>query len=561
MWVRVELGADECVCGDLQAAVDAAVAEAYRDGASAHERRARRAARPHQHARQHARVRRHRSRRAPGHRRDRPRHAQGRRERQREPRRDAAARAPDSRACSASCSRRSRPRRRARARRCSSASASARRSTRSAGSRRGRYCARSARLPADPRLAEFEAELLAAVNATGIGPGGPGRRHDRARRPRRHRALPHRRAAGRREHGLLGGSLGERGGGRVTEAPASAVEPAETATAAVPPDIAENGNGDGNGGGYRRLLTNSELPAAVVRAVRQRHRRLARHRFPDAARLQAVGRLLFRGRRHPHRQDHPRADPQLADRRARRPVRPPQGDDHRRPRARSCWRSRSSWANELWIDLRGRAAHGDRLAVLLARAQRAHPVPRRGAGHHLGQRAVLHDAAGQHARRALGGRPRSLRRSRRPCAGSSQRTCRSSRASSGVFRVALLGRARGRRARHLHVHLLGDHGRAHRRQRSTCREQRPTRHLAARQGRRRVVPLPARARRAARPAGRRSGLPSSAAPRSSRSASSTSPSRAATSSGGIPVLEGIPALKALVGVSADVRARVSWRSA
>jgi fumarate hydratase subunit alpha len=31
VWVRVELGAEECVCGDLQAAIDAAVAEAYRD--------------------------------------------------------------------------------------------------------------------------------------------------------------------------------------------------------------------------------------------------------------------------------------------------------------------------------------------------------------------------------------------------------------------------------------------------------------------------------------------------------------------------------------------------
>ena len=31
VWVRVELGEDECVCGDLQAAVDAAVAQAYRD--------------------------------------------------------------------------------------------------------------------------------------------------------------------------------------------------------------------------------------------------------------------------------------------------------------------------------------------------------------------------------------------------------------------------------------------------------------------------------------------------------------------------------------------------
>ena len=30
VWVRVELGADECVCGDLQAAVDGAVAAAYR---------------------------------------------------------------------------------------------------------------------------------------------------------------------------------------------------------------------------------------------------------------------------------------------------------------------------------------------------------------------------------------------------------------------------------------------------------------------------------------------------------------------------------------------------
>jgi len=31
VWVRVELGADECVCGDLQDAVDAAVADAFRD--------------------------------------------------------------------------------------------------------------------------------------------------------------------------------------------------------------------------------------------------------------------------------------------------------------------------------------------------------------------------------------------------------------------------------------------------------------------------------------------------------------------------------------------------
>lgn len=31
VWVRVELGADECVSGDLQAAIDAAVPEAYRD--------------------------------------------------------------------------------------------------------------------------------------------------------------------------------------------------------------------------------------------------------------------------------------------------------------------------------------------------------------------------------------------------------------------------------------------------------------------------------------------------------------------------------------------------
>lgn len=31
VWVRVEVGTAECLCGDLQAAVDAAVAEAYRD--------------------------------------------------------------------------------------------------------------------------------------------------------------------------------------------------------------------------------------------------------------------------------------------------------------------------------------------------------------------------------------------------------------------------------------------------------------------------------------------------------------------------------------------------
>ena len=31
VWVRVELGAQECICGDLQAAVDEAVADAYRE--------------------------------------------------------------------------------------------------------------------------------------------------------------------------------------------------------------------------------------------------------------------------------------------------------------------------------------------------------------------------------------------------------------------------------------------------------------------------------------------------------------------------------------------------
>jgi fumarate hydratase subunit alpha len=31
VWVRVEVGEDECVCGDLQAAIDVAVAQAYRD--------------------------------------------------------------------------------------------------------------------------------------------------------------------------------------------------------------------------------------------------------------------------------------------------------------------------------------------------------------------------------------------------------------------------------------------------------------------------------------------------------------------------------------------------
>jgi fumarate hydratase subunit alpha len=31
VWVRIELGADECVTGDLQGAIDAAVADAYRD--------------------------------------------------------------------------------------------------------------------------------------------------------------------------------------------------------------------------------------------------------------------------------------------------------------------------------------------------------------------------------------------------------------------------------------------------------------------------------------------------------------------------------------------------
>jgi tartrate/fumarate subfamily iron-sulfur-dependent hydro-lyase alpha chain len=31
VWVRVEIGAEECVCGDLQAAIDIAVAQAYRD--------------------------------------------------------------------------------------------------------------------------------------------------------------------------------------------------------------------------------------------------------------------------------------------------------------------------------------------------------------------------------------------------------------------------------------------------------------------------------------------------------------------------------------------------
>ena len=31
VWVRIDLGAEECVCGDLQAAIDIAVADAYRD--------------------------------------------------------------------------------------------------------------------------------------------------------------------------------------------------------------------------------------------------------------------------------------------------------------------------------------------------------------------------------------------------------------------------------------------------------------------------------------------------------------------------------------------------
>jgi tartrate/fumarate subfamily iron-sulfur-dependent hydro-lyase alpha chain len=31
VWVRVEVGEDDCVCGDLQAAIDVAVAQAYRD--------------------------------------------------------------------------------------------------------------------------------------------------------------------------------------------------------------------------------------------------------------------------------------------------------------------------------------------------------------------------------------------------------------------------------------------------------------------------------------------------------------------------------------------------
>ena len=31
VWVRIELGDEECVCGDLQTAIDSAVAEAYRD--------------------------------------------------------------------------------------------------------------------------------------------------------------------------------------------------------------------------------------------------------------------------------------------------------------------------------------------------------------------------------------------------------------------------------------------------------------------------------------------------------------------------------------------------
>ena len=172
------------------------------------------------------------------------------------------------------------------------------------------------------------------------------------------------------------------------------------------------------------------VPAALVRAVRQRDRRLARHRLPDAARHDALRRLVVRCRRHPDRQDHPGARLQFAHGRHGRPVRPPQGHDHRRPGTRRA-RARAG-DHELAVGHLPRGpTHGDGVAVLLAGAQLAHPVPGGRGGRDRRQRAGLHDAAGEHAHRPDGGHRDSRRlRGRRP------RACRREPAHRGQLRGA-----------------------------------------------------------------------------------------------------------------------------
>ena len=57
---------------------------------------------------------------------------------------------------------------------------------------------------ASPRAAEREAELLSAINATGIGPAALGGGATALGRAPGNRAVPYRRAARGGEHGLLG---------------------------------------------------------------------------------------------------------------------------------------------------------------------------------------------------------------------------------------------------------------------------------------------------------------------------------------------------------------------
>jgi fumarate hydratase subunit alpha len=87
VWVRIELGSEETLTGNVQTEIDAAVASMRIAQAGCACRSCATAARPHQHRRQHAGLRRRRV--AAGNRRHGARHAQGRRLGQREPHRDA----------------------------------------------------------------------------------------------------------------------------------------------------------------------------------------------------------------------------------------------------------------------------------------------------------------------------------------------------------------------------------------------------------------------------------------------------------------------------------------
>ena len=281
----------------------------------------------------------------PGHRRDRARDAQGRRLGQREPHRDALA----GRRLRGRQARRARDGRRegdrcvpAAARR---ASGSARPSTRWAVSPSGRCCARSAPMPKDDRVARARGRAARRGQRDRHRPGGPRRRHDRARGAPGDRAVPHRRAARRGEPGLLRGPQRRRGGGRVSEPqrrrrrdrrvePPAERSAARTARAARTAGSSRNRN-------FRRLWYAQFVSGIGDWLVIG---------FLMPLVTQALRRLLVRGRRHPDRQDHPGArilssfTGALVDRFDRR-----KRDDRRRPRRARPSRSCSSCTNSLWV--------------------------------------------------------------------------------------------------------------------------------------------------------------------------------------------------------------------